>query len=234
MSDRDALLRAICENPDDDAPRLIYADWLDEHGDPLQAEFIRLQIEYRPSSGLEDDTDPRAKRQLELFRDFRKWRFGRVDWASLGVNAFVRGFSLNWSGTPADFLRIAPHYWRLGPTRNLWIHFDKKPDSNVSQAEEMAQCEWLDHICEIHLRGSWILSDEWVATLLESPYAWSWKVFDLEGASLTGSVCRSLAASALAKSDALVSLSLTQSAEQFDTLGIAALAVFGDRLHWIG
>ncbi len=45
MTDRDALLRAICENPDDDAPRLIYADWLDEHGDPRQAEFIRVQIE---------------------------------------------------------------------------------------------------------------------------------------------------------------------------------------------
>jgi uncharacterized protein (TIGR02996 family) len=33
MHDRDALVRAIIENPDDDAPRLIYADWLNEHGD---------------------------------------------------------------------------------------------------------------------------------------------------------------------------------------------------------
>ena len=28
-----ALLRAIQDTPQDDAPRLIYADWLDEHGD---------------------------------------------------------------------------------------------------------------------------------------------------------------------------------------------------------
>jgi uncharacterized protein (TIGR02996 family) len=34
----------ILENPDDDAPRLVYADWLEEQGDPL-AEFIRLQCE---------------------------------------------------------------------------------------------------------------------------------------------------------------------------------------------
>ncbi|QJX01255.1 TIGR02996 domain-containing protein [Frigoriglobus tundricola] len=26
MTERDALLRAICANPDDDTPRLVYAD----------------------------------------------------------------------------------------------------------------------------------------------------------------------------------------------------------------
>ncbi len=38
-----ALLRAVCEAPDDDLPRLVYADWLEEHGRPVRAEFIRLQ-----------------------------------------------------------------------------------------------------------------------------------------------------------------------------------------------
>jgi uncharacterized protein (TIGR02996 family) len=45
VSDREALLRAIIEDPDDDAPRLIYADWLDEHGNADRAEFIRLQCD---------------------------------------------------------------------------------------------------------------------------------------------------------------------------------------------
>jgi uncharacterized protein (TIGR02996 family) len=45
MSDRDAFLRAIIDNPGDDAPRLVYADWLEEHGDPARGEFIRLQCE---------------------------------------------------------------------------------------------------------------------------------------------------------------------------------------------
>jgi uncharacterized protein (TIGR02996 family) len=31
MSDREALLAAVCEFPDDDTPRLVYADWLDEN-----------------------------------------------------------------------------------------------------------------------------------------------------------------------------------------------------------
>src|SRR5579872_702669 len=39
------LLRAILENPADDSARLVYADWLDEHGQSERAEFIRVQIE---------------------------------------------------------------------------------------------------------------------------------------------------------------------------------------------
>src|SRR5438552_3245579 len=41
----EAFLREICEHPDDDAPRLIYADWLEENGQPERAEFIRVQIQ---------------------------------------------------------------------------------------------------------------------------------------------------------------------------------------------
>ena len=33
MNHHDAFLRAIVGRPADDAPRLVYADWLDEHGD---------------------------------------------------------------------------------------------------------------------------------------------------------------------------------------------------------
>src|SRR5262249_53807530 len=41
----DALLRAVLAAPDDDAPRLVYADWLEERGDPARAAFIRVQVE---------------------------------------------------------------------------------------------------------------------------------------------------------------------------------------------
>lgn len=48
MDDRRALLSAIIASPDEDAPRLVFADWLQEHGDEhdhARAEFIRLQVE---------------------------------------------------------------------------------------------------------------------------------------------------------------------------------------------
>ena len=47
MSDGDALLSAILAQPDEDVPRLVYADWLEENGtaaDRARAEFVRVQI----------------------------------------------------------------------------------------------------------------------------------------------------------------------------------------------
>ncbi|ADV60986.1 repeat-companion domain protein [Isosphaera pallida ATCC 43644] len=69
------FLRAILAAPDDDAPALIHADWLEENGQPERAEFIRLQIE---RSRLEE-TDPAfvalRRREFELLRVWEKeWR----------------------------------------------------------------------------------------------------------------------------------------------------------------
>jgi uncharacterized protein (TIGR02996 family) len=48
------LIDAVLSQPADDAPRLVYADWLDEHGVPIRANFIRVQcalasLEGRPA-----------------------------------------------------------------------------------------------------------------------------------------------------------------------------------------
>jgi uncharacterized protein (TIGR02996 family) len=39
------FLEGIVAQPDDDAPRLVFADWLEEQGDGARAEFIRVQVE---------------------------------------------------------------------------------------------------------------------------------------------------------------------------------------------
>lgn len=49
MNDGDLLLRRILEVPEDDAARLVYADWLEENGDPDKAEYIRLEVELEAS-----------------------------------------------------------------------------------------------------------------------------------------------------------------------------------------
>ena len=66
MSDQDALLAAIRQAPDDDAPRLVYADWLDEHGDPDRAEFIRLQVEIDPYRRPDSDLDRWRRAVVDL------------------------------------------------------------------------------------------------------------------------------------------------------------------------
>ena len=43
-SSHDALYRAICAHPDEDTPRLVFADLIEENGEYLRARFIRTQI----------------------------------------------------------------------------------------------------------------------------------------------------------------------------------------------
>jgi uncharacterized protein (TIGR02996 family) len=43
-SDEVAVLRAVVTVPEDDAPRLVYADWCDDHGHPERALMIRHMV----------------------------------------------------------------------------------------------------------------------------------------------------------------------------------------------
>jgi uncharacterized protein (TIGR02996 family) len=50
MTERESLLAVIIASPDEDAVRLVCADWLDEHGEHDRAEFIRVQCELARAS----------------------------------------------------------------------------------------------------------------------------------------------------------------------------------------
>ena len=104
--DAEALLRAILAAPDDDAPRLVYADWLDEHGDPDRAAFIRAQVELaRPS---EDHV-----RRLQLIQSERallranraRWTAWLPGWAE--AREFRRGFIEGIRCEAGDFIARA-------------------------------------------------------------------------------------------------------------------------------
>src|SRR5262245_57214017 len=67
----DLLLRAVFENPEDDAPRLAYADWVDESGgEPERAALIRVQCQFAR-------LPPDAPRAAELSRAEEKLLRGR-------------------------------------------------------------------------------------------------------------------------------------------------------------
>src|SRR5205085_7226908 len=90
MHDDDALLRAVIDAPDD-GPRLLYADWLAEHGDPDRAEFIQLQC----ALAQLPPADPRRP-DLEA-AELRLWAVHGDDWLGLEPGAvdrwtFRRGF----------------------------------------------------------------------------------------------------------------------------------------------
>jgi uncharacterized protein (TIGR02996 family) len=125
MSDELALLDAISAEPDEDLPRLVLADWLEEHGDEqdrLRAGFIRLQCEL---ARLPEDAARRAvleQREQALLTDHRAAWSGlppdRVwpDWPP-----FARGFVERsyLPSSPREYLADADVLARLAPVQMI-------------------------------------------------------------------------------------------------------------------
>jgi uncharacterized protein (TIGR02996 family) len=75
VSERAAFISAILDNLADDTPRLVFADWLQEHGEEARAEFIRCQIEAARLPKRERDKSAAAKRAAELLKIHEaEWR----------------------------------------------------------------------------------------------------------------------------------------------------------------
>jgi uncharacterized protein (TIGR02996 family) len=113
------FLDDICANIDDDTPRLVYADWLDENGQEARAEFIRVQIE-RMRLPEWDIAQVRLRhREAELLRRHgMQWlaempKVNGVTWAGfrrglVGVAKFASfaairaGATRCWAATPLE------------------------------------------------------------------------------------------------------------------------------------
>jgi uncharacterized protein (TIGR02996 family) len=121
-----ALLRAIAAAPDDDTPRLVLADWLDEHGQAIRAEFIRLQcaiarIEMQPRHVLDQYVDL-FKRQQELLDDHRSELAGPLaKLGKLGDIVFRRGFIETVTLDVNMFLDWAPELAALCPPAQVAV-----------------------------------------------------------------------------------------------------------------
>ncbi|MBM3982904.1 MAG: TIGR02996 domain-containing protein [Planctomycetes bacterium] len=71
LSQHEAFLRAIFDAPEDDTPRLVYADFLQENGEDERAEFIRLQVE---RARLEADGDSKAANDVLVRENVNGYR----------------------------------------------------------------------------------------------------------------------------------------------------------------
>jgi uncharacterized protein (TIGR02996 family) len=70
MIDERAFLTAILERPDDDARKLVYADWFEERGDP-RGEFLRLMMKVRQERVI---TPKQRQRHQELSAELAELR----------------------------------------------------------------------------------------------------------------------------------------------------------------
>lgn len=76
-SDYVGIIRAVCESPGDDLPRLVAADWLEENGQPNRARLIRCQLELAATAdpGLAAALEFEASALMSLMRTPDGWRY---------------------------------------------------------------------------------------------------------------------------------------------------------------
>jgi uncharacterized protein (TIGR02996 family) len=174
MNEREALLRAVCENPDDDTPRLVFADWLQEHGDEARAEFIRVQCEAARLAADSDRLDGLVRRAGELQELFGTQWLGElpapdpehIDWVRyprhwLDGEPFDRGFACRlWVKTAGTLVARAGELFAATPVRRLMIH-------HIMKADRLAQLPQLRHLHTFRAR---IVSRQAATELAKSPY----------------------------------------------------------------
>jgi uncharacterized protein (TIGR02996 family) len=109
MNDDNHFVQAILASPDDANLRLVYADWLEERGDP-RAEFLRTEAELADLPG-----DHRRARRLQA--RMRKLRTDiNADWLALFDRTAIEGcFRFDY---------VCPKRWeKLTPTEHSRIRF---------------------------------------------------------------------------------------------------------------
>lgn len=165
--DERALLNAIIAQPEEDTPRLVYADWLQEHDRPERAEYIRLSIELA-NLRYGDATDEQRYWQLRAVRDplvdrwHKKWlsEFAAQFPSNRDLSfAFVRGFVERAACSVRYFARNAEQMIQMAPIRVL----SPRPLTSVT-AKSLVASRWFRN-----LRAVEIIEFYGALALLECP-----------------------------------------------------------------
>jgi uncharacterized protein (TIGR02996 family) len=153
--ERAAFVAAIRDAPEDDAPRLVFADWLGEHGEPDRGEFIRLQCR-----------SPGSPRALELLQAHEsEWLapLKRPEAYQLPPEAFAGGFLTYARLTPARFRRAGAELFARHPIRRVTF-----PLRDEKELADLANCPELAHLTGVSLAGRLLGGGLWA--FLESPH----------------------------------------------------------------
>jgi uncharacterized protein (TIGR02996 family) len=164
MTEEETFLSAIREHPEDDTVRLVYADWLAEHGQADRGEFIRVEIELARTPPTEEADERRRavlyQRRTELLKRHKtEWLAPFTPFAK--ESSFERGFVQALDVSANAFLHNAEKWSALTPLTRLKI----------------TSCfEW-DQAAGTR---TW-----WTASLFASPHLARLEVLDLEALGMT-------------------------------------------------
>jgi uncharacterized protein (TIGR02996 family) len=241
-----AFCNEILENPMSDEPRLRYAAWLEEQGEPL-GEFIQVQcrLAAAPDCGIAWEWERREQELLAEHED--EWAAdvrGLVEWWT-----FRRGFIEEIAVSAGRFLQHADRLFDQAPI--LVVHMSRSRE----HVEALAECHWLLRLRHLDLSNNFI-RDQGVKLLAQSPFLSELHSLNLSSAAVGDSGLKALACSPYLKNlrelylcDNRISragireLAATPLTDQLDLLHLRFNPIdaegahllketFGDRAHW--
>lgn len=193
MNDRDSLRAAVFEHPDEDMPRLMYADWLQENGQHERGQFVRLQVEgahAEPYSPQAREYEAAAQQLLErnggawtrhIAERVIGWRFvrGFIEHAAVNAATFARDAGALFAAEPIRSLQIVRFAFTAAPTpldalfnapqltRVTRLDFSQLRN-NADYFDQLSGCPRLGALADLNLRDSPV-QVPWLRTLLAGP-----------------------------------------------------------------
>jgi uncharacterized protein (TIGR02996 family) len=224
-----AFLAAVLESPDDDAPRLIYGDWLLEQGDP-RGEFIAVQCRLARLAVDDPQRLPLQTRERRLLAEHGdSW----APIAGLGREpVYRRGFVEGLTLDAEEFLTHGGELFQATPLRQVWLQ------RAAGLVEAVAASPLLTRLTDLDLSGN-PLDDAEIRALANSPYAINLTRLSLTGTGLSDAGFRALLQSRHLRGLVELNLQMNQVAvsegesESFPPR-LAALNLFSNRLGVTG
>jgi uncharacterized protein (TIGR02996 family) len=168
----------MAENPEDDALRLIYADWLEEHGRPERAEFIRVQIRLSKLDADEPEHVALSLREQELIEAHcAEWVAATVGKLTV-TRAWVRGMLDEVLVRAAVFCAEAEALLRAAPTARWRVMAE-----DWSAVRDLVRCPQFPRLRRLALVGGRI-AGAGARILAESRGVSGLRELDLRGNSL--------------------------------------------------
>lgn len=142
MDDGAALLRSILTFPAEDTPRLAFADWCDECGEPARAELIRLQVAHSQAwgshalkAGCRCASCRSFRREEKLLSGDNNAKWAGAVWAPSLKLRWYRGFVETIELPLAAFMApgVARAIFSEQPVTRVWL-IDRAPQADFQNS----------------------------------------------------------------------------------------------------
>jgi len=163
LAQHEAFLRAIFDAPDDDTPRLVYADFLEENGEAERAEFIRVTCEQQRLVRTATTREELDRIQFAVSRRIQlQQSLSRTHPVLFGPHAYYdRGFlpvpsqvrlpvaALAGPHGPSEIaVQIHPEWFGC-----IFLKFTDGVIGNSTQVEVLYESPVFAHVSSLELRG---------------------------------------------------------------------------------